>query len=160
MQELRTVKTYKHNMLDKMSVFDRHRCHMADKFSVFVEGYHCTLPTLYWLPKLHKRPYKSRFIANSSSCTTMALSILWTSCLTGIINHFISRVAANNWFLLLKSPTLEHILIKRVSCKKKHYKKGIKNISDPGPNCLQRLSADEKVAHARKQLKQACIIIL
>ena len=28
------------------------------------------LPTMYWLPKLHKRPYKARFIANSSSCAT------------------------------------------------------------------------------------------
>ena len=34
------------------------------------------LPTLYWLPKLHKRPYKARFIANSSSCTTTVLSKL------------------------------------------------------------------------------------
>ena len=25
------------------------------------------VPTLYWLPKLHKKPYKERFIANSSS---------------------------------------------------------------------------------------------
>ena len=24
-------------------------------------------PTLYWLPKLHKKPYKARLIANSSS---------------------------------------------------------------------------------------------
>ena len=31
-------------------------------------------PTLYWLPKLHKRPYKTRFIAYSSSCTTTVLS--------------------------------------------------------------------------------------
>ena len=35
------------------------------------------LPTMYWLPKLHKRPYTARLIANSSSCTT-------TSCLTAI----------------------------------------------------------------------------
>ena len=28
------------------------------------------LPTLYWLPKLHQRPYTPCFIANSSSCTT------------------------------------------------------------------------------------------
>ena len=47
------------------------------------------LPTLYWLPKLHKRPYKSRFIANSSACTTTELSILLTSCLTAIKNHVI-----------------------------------------------------------------------
>ena len=29
------------------------------------------LPTMYWIPKLHKTPYKARFIANSSSCTTI-----------------------------------------------------------------------------------------
>ena len=37
----------------------------------------------------HKRPYKSRFIANSSACTTTELSILLTSCLTAIKNHVI-----------------------------------------------------------------------
>ena len=42
------------------------------------------LPTMYWLPKLHKRPYKTRFIANSSSCTTTELSKLLTSCLSAI----------------------------------------------------------------------------
>ena len=47
------------------------------------------LPTMYWLPKLHKRPYKARFIANSSSCTTTELSKLLTSCLTAVKNHVI-----------------------------------------------------------------------
>ena len=37
----------------------------------------------------HKRPYKSRFIANSSACSTTELSILLTSCLTAILNHVI-----------------------------------------------------------------------
>ena len=32
---------------------------------------------------------KSRFIANSSACTTTELSILLTSCLTAIKNHVI-----------------------------------------------------------------------
>ena len=62
---------------------------MVTKFSVFVDEDHSKLPTLYWLPKLHKRPYKSRFIANSSSCTATELSILLTSCLTAIKNHVI-----------------------------------------------------------------------
>ena len=43
----------------------------------------------YWLPKLHKWPYKSRFIANSSSSTTTEMSMLLTSCLTAIKNHVI-----------------------------------------------------------------------
>ena len=73
----------------KTSIVDRHRCHMAAKFGLFVDEDHSKLPTLYWLPKLHKRPYKSRFIANSSACTTTELSILLTSCLTAIKNHVI-----------------------------------------------------------------------
>ena len=62
---------------------------MAAKFGLFVDEDHSKLPTLYWLPKLHKRPYKSRFIANSSACTTTELSILLTSCLNAIKNHVI-----------------------------------------------------------------------
>ena len=47
------------------------------------------LPTIYWLPKLHKRPYKARFIANSSSFTTTELTKLLTSCLTAIKSQVI-----------------------------------------------------------------------
>ena len=60
---------------------------MAAKFGLFVDEDHSKLPTLYWLPELHKRPYKSRFIAYSSACTTTELSILLTSCLTATKNH-------------------------------------------------------------------------
>ena len=60
---------------------------MAAKFGLFVDEDHSKLSTLYWLPKLHKRPYN--FIANSSACTTNELSILLTSCLTAIKNHVI-----------------------------------------------------------------------
>ena len=44
---------------------------------------------MYWLPKLHKKPYKAIFIANSSSCTTTELSKLLTSCLTAVKKHVI-----------------------------------------------------------------------
>ena len=63
---------------------------MTAKFWLFVDEDHSKLPTLYWLPKLHKRPYKSWFIANSSACTTTELSILLTSCLTAIKNYAIN----------------------------------------------------------------------
>ena len=39
---------------------------------------------MYWFPKLHRIPYKARFIANSSSCTTTEVSKLLTSCLSAI----------------------------------------------------------------------------
>ena len=53
-------------------------------FSVCVNEGQDRLPTMYWLPKLHKRPHKARFIANSSSCSTTELSKLLSSCLTAI----------------------------------------------------------------------------
>ena len=64
---------------------------MAAKFGVFVVDDHSKLPALYWLPKLHKIPYKSYSIADSSSCTTSTteLSIIMTSCLTALKNHVI-----------------------------------------------------------------------
>ena len=66
-----------------------HCNHLALKFSVCVKEREDRLPTTYWLPKLHKRPYKARFIANSSSCTTIELSKLLTSCLSAVKNHVI-----------------------------------------------------------------------
>ena len=62
---------------------------MAAKLGLYVDEDHSKLPTLYWLPKLYKRLYKSRFIANSSACATTELSILLTSWLTAIKNHVI-----------------------------------------------------------------------
>ena len=62
---------------------------MVAKFGLFVDEDHSKLPTIFWLPKLHKRPYKSRFIANSSSCTAIELSILLIYRLTAIKNHVI-----------------------------------------------------------------------
>ena len=48
-QKLSTAKTYEHNRLDETSIVDRHRCHMAAKFGLFVDEDHSKLPTLYWL---------------------------------------------------------------------------------------------------------------
>ena len=47
------------------------------------------LPTFYWLPKLHINPYKSRFISNSSYCSTTILSKHITTALTAVKNHVI-----------------------------------------------------------------------
>ena len=91
-QELTTAKTYDHNRLDETSVVDKQRCHMAAKFGVFVDEEYSRLPTLYWSPKLLTRRYKSRLIANSSSCTTTELSLLLTSCLAAIKNRVFNNV--------------------------------------------------------------------
>ena len=73
-------------------IVDRHGCHTALHFGVKAKENQDKVPTLYWLPKLHKNPYKARFIANSSSCTTTELSKLLTSCLTAVKNMLLSIV--------------------------------------------------------------------
>ena len=71
-QELSGTKAYELQILaEERSVVNDHICYSATKFAVCVTEGEDKLPTLYWLPKLHKRPYKARFIANSSSCTTV-----------------------------------------------------------------------------------------
>ena len=87
---------------------------MAAKFGLFVDMDHSKLPTLYWFPKLHKRHYKSRFIANSSACTTTELSILLTSCLTAIKKNMSLNIAqqfmkemVKHYFGLLKRLSLQ-----------------------------------------------------
>ena len=63
--------------------------HIAEckKLNVIVNITEKKLPSLYWIPKLHKTPYKSRFIANSVSCTTKQLSVYLTSALSAIRYH-------------------------------------------------------------------------
>ena len=72
-----------------VSVVNTHSIDITAKFAVSIKEKQDRLPTLYWLPKLHKRPYKARFIANSSSCTTTNLSKLLTLCLTAVKKHWI-----------------------------------------------------------------------
>ena len=98
------TKAYKETSEEEKSVVN----HLALKFSVCVQERQDRLPTIYWLPKLHKTPYKARFIANSSSCTTTELSKLLTSCLTAVKNHVIRYCekvyerSGKNLFWLLK----------------------------------------------------------
>ena len=64
---------------------------MADNFGIFVDEDQSKLPTFYWLIKLYKIPYKSRFIANSSSYTINELSITLNSFLTVIKKQVIHK---------------------------------------------------------------------
>ena len=88
-QELGATKTYERTSSDEKSVVNSHCCHIIAKFAVGIKENQEQLARLYWLPKLHKRTYKARFIANSSSCTTTVLSKLLTSCLTAVKQHVI-----------------------------------------------------------------------
>ena len=50
------------------------------------------LPYLYWTPKLHKVPFKHRFIAGSSKCTTKDLSCLLTKVLTTVKDGLLGTI--------------------------------------------------------------------
>ena len=52
--ELSNSNTYEHNLFGARNVVDRHQCHMAAKFGVFVDKDHSYFTTLYWLTKRHK----------------------------------------------------------------------------------------------------------
>ena len=88
-QELNNTKAYEKTSTNEKNVVDNHLNELPLRFSVGVKEYQDRLPTMYWLPKLHKRPYKARFIANTSSCTTTELSKSLMSCLTAVKSCFI-----------------------------------------------------------------------
>ena len=71
------------------------------------------LPYLYWTPKLHKVPFKHRFIAGSSKCTTKDLSCLITKVLTTVKDGLIrynniktSRNGVNSMWIVKNSTSL------------------------------------------------------
>ena len=83
-QELNGTKAYEETSVDEKSVVYSHSNEIPNKFAVYVKERQDRLPTMYWLPKFHIRPYKARFIANSSSRTTTEISKLLSSSLTAI----------------------------------------------------------------------------
>ena len=58
-------------------VLDNHTS-VLTSFGIQTNNEELDLPYIYWIPKMHKNPYKHRFIAGSSKCLTKPLSILLT----------------------------------------------------------------------------------
>ena len=82
-----SLNTYKEVHSDCVNIISRHLDYMVGN-EIEVQEQHEQLPSFYWLPKLHKKPYGSRFIAASNKCTTKRLSSLLTSCFKTIITHY------------------------------------------------------------------------
>ena len=83
-QELSGTNAYEETSTDKKTVVNSHSNELPNKFAVNIKERQDKPPMFYWLTKLHKRPYKARFIAISSSCTTTELSNSLTSCLAAV----------------------------------------------------------------------------
>ena len=87
LKEIETTATYESVMVESQSIVDEHIKYFNNDHINVPSQCKC-LPQFYWLPKLHKQPYGTRFIAASHKCTTKPLSKLLTSCLKLITTHY------------------------------------------------------------------------
>ena len=104
--------TYQRTDFTKEEVMVNHRS-VLTSFGVNTQDENVDLPSLYWIPKLHKDPYKQRFIAGSAKCSTKPLSILLTSILTTVkdglkkyCDVIYSRSGINQMWILKNSKEL------------------------------------------------------
>ena len=75
--------TYTLSTLTKQEILENHKSVLIS-FGVNPKDEDQDLPSLYWIPKLHKNPYKERYIAGSSKCSTKPLSKVLTAILTAV----------------------------------------------------------------------------
>ena len=108
--------TYNLTDLSASEVLDNHKS-VLTPFGIETSDDELDLPYIYWIPKMHKTPYKHRFIAGSSKCSTKPLSILLTKLLTHIKQGLqkycetaYSRSGINQmWILKNSKELLEHL---------------------------------------------------
>ena len=104
--------TYKPTSFDKDEILANHRSFMTS-LNITSGKESGDLPYLYWIPKLHKTPYKERYIAGSSTCSTKELSIHLTKILSAIkegqqkyCETIYSRSGINHMWILKNSKDL------------------------------------------------------
>ena len=61
---------------------------IKNDFNIYIKEVDKNIPLLYWVSKQHKNPYKFRFIAGATNCTTKKLSVHLSFALKLIKNHF------------------------------------------------------------------------
>ena len=116
--------TYTPTTLSKEEILENHKS-VLSSFGISVKDEDLELPSLYWLPKLHKSPYKQRYIAGSAKCSTKPLSKLLTTievwqqlkkASRSIVTWPILEVAVNQmWILKNSKDLLECIKSRNVS---------------------------------------------
>ena len=75
--------TYIPTIHTKEKILDNHRSVLCS-FGIATKDEELDLPLLYWIPKLHKWPFKHRYIAVSDKCSTKPLSKLLTCILSAV----------------------------------------------------------------------------
>ena len=79
--------TYNLTDFTSSEVLDNHKS-VFTSFGIQTTDEELELPYIYWIPKMHKNPYKHRFIAGSSKCSTKPLYPCYSqNCL-----HILSKI--------------------------------------------------------------------
>ena len=81
-------QTYSPVLDNETEIVEKHCRILQDKFGIIVKDVNKKLPRIFWNPKLHKVPYKARFIAGATNCSTKQLSILVTKALQVLLGNF------------------------------------------------------------------------
>ena len=104
-----TNPTYSPVRLNMTQIIKKHKLYLGKFEKIVPSDKQENLPKIYWTPKLHKNPIKSRFIAGSRTCTTKKLSGVLTKCLKAVKNQrqayckAIFKNAGVNCFWVLKN---------------------------------------------------------
>ena len=80
--------TYSPINISEEELIEQHCCYIKDTFDITVTRANRCIPRIFWTPKLHKTPYKARFIAGASKCTTKQLSVLVNKALKVLKEYF------------------------------------------------------------------------
>ena len=80
--------TYSHVPEKEADIIERHCKLQKDMFGIDVDEINKKLPRIFWNPKLHKNPYKARYIAGATNCSTKQLSRLVTKALQELLKNF------------------------------------------------------------------------
>jgi hypothetical protein len=101
--------TYTPTTLTKEEILDNHRS-VLYSFGISTKDDELDLPSLYWIPKLHKCPFKQRYIVGFAKCSTKPHSKLLTYILSAVktglqryCDTSYSRGCVNQMWLLVES---------------------------------------------------------
>ena len=81
----------------KEKILDIHRS-VKCSFGISIKDEELDLTSIYWIPTLHKCPFKQRYIPGSAKCSTKPLLKLLTCILSASKLHFRATVTlATHW---------------------------------------------------------------
>ena len=114
--------TYTPKTFTKEEFLDNHRSVLCS-FGISAKDEELDLPSLYWISKWHKCPFKQRYIAGSAKCSTKPLSKLLTWILSAVKTRLqsycdtsYSRGGVNQmWILRDSKDLLEYIQFRSLS---------------------------------------------